>query len=185
MAGSSLPFIKDMNKRLLGLSCSSAASVSVVTGRAIDRHSPHLRNPHRSMSKPPKAKPVASGKDSSFSSNKQQNYGNEKKKKKKSTCSTSRPASSEIERLVSPASSSRFLLNSSRLQSVDVNVAELAPPPFIDVFPGSGDAMPVPFPGEEAPAVQLAEPSSEIAAVVGISSRDRDEKAAVIMRSCY
>lgn len=202
MAGSLL-FLKDMNKRLLGLSCSSAASASasVVTGRAIDRHSPHLRDPHRSMSKPPKApKPTTGSRDDdddSFSSSKQQLYG-KKKKSSASTSTRSSSSSSEIKRLVSPASSSRFLLNSSRLQSEGVNVAELAlppppppPPPFIDIFPGDY-AMPVPFPGEEAPAVQLAESSagssaasssSEIAAGVGISSRDHDEKA-VIMRSC-
>lgn len=195
MAGSLL-FIKDMNKRLLGLSCSSAASASVITGRAIDRHSPHLRDHQRSMSKPPKAKPTTGSRDSSssfFSSSKQQLYG--KKKKSSTSTSTRSSSSSGIKRLVSPASSSRFLLNSSRLQSDGVNVADLAlppppPPQFIDIFPG--DAVPVPFPGEEAPAVQLAESSagssaasssSEIAAVVGISSRDHDEKA-VIMRSC-
>ncbi|KAF0933670.1 hypothetical protein E2562_018900 [Oryza meyeriana var. granulata] len=45
----SLVVLKDLNKRLLGLSCSSAASTSiVVSGRAIDRHSsPHLRDPAR------------------------------------------------------------------------------------------------------------------------------------------
>uniref|UniRef100_A0A0E0JUB9 HMA domain-containing protein n=1 Tax=Oryza punctata TaxID=4537 RepID=A0A0E0JUB9_ORYPU len=45
--------LKDLNKRLLGLSCSSAASTSIVlSGRAIDRHSPpHLRDPARNNNK--------------------------------------------------------------------------------------------------------------------------------------
>uniref|UniRef100_J3L8E4 HMA domain-containing protein n=1 Tax=Oryza brachyantha TaxID=4533 RepID=J3L8E4_ORYBR len=86
--------LKDLNKRFLGLSCSSAASPPPPPPA---RHSPpHLRDPARTPSKKPKK-------------SKQQ--------------------------LVSPASSSRFLLNSSRMQPADDSIIirndrelELAPP---------------------------------------------------------
>ncbi|CAL4949919.1 unnamed protein product [Urochloa decumbens] len=131
-----------------GLSCSSAASTSVVvsSGRAIDRHSPRLRDPHRRLPppvpKPPsspyhyddgkdkrkkkksaEAPPVAAGKSSTSSEH--------KKNKKKQAVQLQQ---------VSPASSSRFLLNSSRLTTQsddDITVVDSLPlppplPSFID-----------------------------------------------------
>ena len=88
-----------MKEKLQGLSCSSSASTSVVvaSGRAIDRHSPRLRDPHRrlppSVPRPPGSpyygSPAGNTKDSSFSSLKQQKQlhhhhddGKDKRKKK-------------------------------------------------------------------------------------------------------
>ncbi|TVU37054.1 hypothetical protein EJB05_19021 [Eragrostis curvula] len=127
-----------------GLSCSSAASTSVVafsSGRAIDRlHSPHLRDPHRSSMK--------------------------KLKNKKTTVPPPQPQPT------SPASSSRFLLNSSRLQlqqSDDVVTILDTPPSFIeqdDLF---------------APVITEQTASSSSILIDGISK----SKAAMTMaRSC-
>ncbi|KAJ1283755.1 hypothetical protein BS78_03G150900 [Paspalum vaginatum] len=95
---------KYMKERLQGLSCSSAASTSIVVasyGRAIDRHSPHLRDPHRRLtpslpkapSSPASSASASTNKDSlassSSSSLKQQqqlyysHYGDGKDKRKK------------------------------------------------------------------------------------------------------
>lgn len=88
-----------MKEKLQGLSCSSSASTSVVvaSGRAIDRHSPRLRDPHRrlppSVPRPPGSpyygSPASTSKDSSSSSLKQQKQlhhhhddGKDKRKKK-------------------------------------------------------------------------------------------------------
>lgn len=153
---------KYVKERLQGLSCSSAAATSVVpsNGRAIDRHSPHLRDPHRRLP-PPVPKPprpsssFSTTKDSSSSSYKQRQQichydvdGKDKRrnKKKKSTAAAaaagSGSSSSEHRRngkekalqlqQVSPASSSRFLLNSSRLmmQSDDETTAVDSLPPL-------------------------------------------------------
>uniref|UniRef100_A0A0D9VAY8 HMA domain-containing protein n=1 Tax=Leersia perrieri TaxID=77586 RepID=A0A0D9VAY8_9ORYZ len=96
---------KDLNKRLLGLSCSSGASTSIVVsgGRAIDRHSPpHLRDPARSSSY------------AATTTTRSNSVGSSSSKKTK----TKTKQRSE-QQLVSPASSSRFLLNSSRMQPAD------------------------------------------------------------------
>ncbi|KAI5009468.1 hypothetical protein ZWY2020_011605 [Hordeum vulgare] len=70
--------------------------------------------------------------------------GHGSKKKKNSTTAA---AGTLEKRLVSPATSSRFLLNSSRLLSDDLDVFALPPPPspsFIDVLPG-GEGQPPSF----------------------------------------
>ncbi|CAL4956634.1 unnamed protein product [Urochloa decumbens] len=130
-----------------GLSCSSAASTSVVvsSGRAIDRHSPRLRDPHRRLP-PPVPKPPSSP----------YHYDDGKDKRKKKSAEAPPAAagrsltSSEHKKnkkkqavqlqQVSPASSSRFLLNSSRLTTQsddDITVVDSLPlppplPSFID-----------------------------------------------------
>ncbi|KAK8452773.1 hypothetical protein SEVIR_5G168600v4 [Setaria viridis] len=121
-----------------GLSCSSAAATSVIvsSGRAIDRHSPRLRDPDRRFP-PPVPKPP--------SSPYHYDDGKDKRKKKAAADGGVSSASSEHKKnkkkqavqlqQVSPASSSRFLLNSSRLmrQSDDDDIAVvdyLPPPPF-------------------------------------------------------
>ncbi|KAI5001472.1 hypothetical protein ZWY2020_026122 [Hordeum vulgare] len=149
-------------------STGTVAGVGSSSGRAIDRHSPRLRDPHRSStSKPPRpstssitTKDSASLEDTKM----QQNGHGSKKKKKKSTTAaaagitggSSRPSA---KRLVSPATSSRFLLNSSRLLSDDLDVFALPPPPpsFIDVLPG-GEGQPPSF--VDASTVHEAESSS-------------------------
>lgn len=167
---------KYMKERLQGLSCSSAASTSVVvasSGRAIDRHSPHLRDPHRrlppSLPKPPSSPSSRTSEGYSSSLKHQQryygHYGDDKDKRKKKTTAaaaagtsggmSSTPTSSEhkknkkaavLQQQVSPASSSRFLLNSSRLMMQsddDITVVDE------DIFPSPGDAVlphPVPSP---------------------------------------
>ncbi|WVZ71101.1 hypothetical protein U9M48_019722 [Paspalum notatum var. saurae] len=221
---------KYMKERLQGLSCSSAASASVVvaSGRAIDRHSPHLRDPHRrlppSLPKPPSSPSgsasIFTSKDSpasSSSSLKQQQqqqlyygrYGDGKDKRKKkatpSSAAGSGRSSTSTEadhkknkkkavqlQQVSPASSSRFLLNSSRLtmqSDDDITVVGEAlpqplPPPrpyFIDddededIFPNPRDAVLLPLPPVVSPmGPQLvgssAELSAEPPAVAGSSS---------------
>ncbi|PUZ56526.1 hypothetical protein GQ55_5G322800 [Panicum hallii var. hallii] len=130
-----------------GLSCSSSASTSVVvaSGRAIDRHSPRLRDPHRrlppSLPRPPGSpyynSTASTTKDSSSSlkQHKQLHHhhddGKDKRKKKSSAegaaaggGGSSTPSEHKKNKKkqavaqlqqVSPASSSRFLLNSSRL----------------------------------------------------------------------
>jgi hypothetical protein len=134
---------KYVKKRLqglsAGLSCSSAAATSVVvsSGRAIDRHSPRLRHPHRRL--PP---PVPMPPSSPYS------YydGKDKRKKKAAAEGGMSLASSENKKnkqavqlqQVSPASSSRFLLNSSRLMMQsddDIAVVESLPPPLPSSLP--------------------------------------------------
>lgn len=183
-------YVKERLQSLSGLSCSSAASTSVVasTGRAIDRHSPRLQDPHRrlppSVPKPPR--PISSpfrstptNDSSSYLKQQQQLYhydvdGKDKRKKKStaaagagsagrsSTSSEHRKNKKKAVQLqqVSPASSSRFLLNSSRLmmQSDDeITVVDSLPPlpsprpsfiddaanadDNIDIFPSQGDAV--------------------------------------------
>lgn len=182
-----------MKERLLGLSglsCSSAASTSVVasTGRAIDRHSPRLRDSHRrlppSLPKPP-CSPFSSAKDSSTSMKQQQlcHYDDDGKdrRKKKSTeadagsgrgCSSTTPSSEhrknkkkEVQlQQVSPASSSRFLLNSSRLmmQSDDeITVVDSLPPlpsPRPSFINDADDDIEI-FPTSHGDAVMPAGPS--------------------------
>lgn len=91
---------KYVKEKLQGLSCSSSASTSIVvaSGRAIDRHSPRLRDPHRRLppsvprpsGSPYYGSPAGNTKDSSsFSSLKQQKQlhhhhddGKDKRKKK-------------------------------------------------------------------------------------------------------
>jgi copper chaperone CopZ len=184
--------LKGVHKRLglpsINISCSSADATSVVSStsprsgssRVIDRHSPRLRDAHRTStsSKPPRPSFVNSGggdtrDDSSASSpnsNLQQHGQDSKKKKKKSGTGEAAGRKSSEKRLVSPATSSRFLLNSSRMQSDDlaVDILELPPPPppppsFIDVLPGKDAALPawpVHFPDEKPSSIQLAESSS-------------------------
>ncbi|KAK1698901.1 hypothetical protein QYE76_015598 [Lolium multiflorum] len=186
--------LKGVHKRLglptINISCSSADATSVVastgpgsgSSRFIDRHSPRLRDPHRTSTsastKPPRPSfDSDNARDSSASSpnsNLQQGHGSKKKKSSTgqaaASASANGPRSSE-KRLVSPATSSRFLLNSSRMQSDDLGVDMLAlpppppPPSFIDVFPGkdaSLPAWPVHFPEEKekSSVVQVAETSS-------------------------
>ncbi|VAH86389.1 unnamed protein product [Triticum turgidum subsp. durum] len=216
--------LKGVHKRLglpsISISCSSAEATNIIastnttngvgssSGRALDRHSPRLRDPHRSStSKPPRPSTSASAKDSASSgdSKQQRGHGNNKKKKNKSTTAPAGTKSSE-KRLVSPATSSRFLLNSSRLQSDDLDVLALAPQPppsFIDVFPG-GEGKPPSFidafpPGnaslplsfaKEAPSpVQQAETSSSSSSasssseVTALQEEEEQQKAAVLARS--
>lgn len=218
---------KYVKERLQGLSCSSAAATSVVpsNGRAIDRHSPHLLDPHRRLP-PPVPKPprpsssFSTTKDSSSSSYKQRQQichfdvdGKDKRKnkKKKSTAAAaagSGSSPSEHRRngkekalqlqQVSPASSSRFLLNSSRLmmQSDDETTAVDSLPPLpsprrpsfvdaaaeddTDTFPSShGDAASPAVPSRRpqlvapAPPLELfAEPSASGAGSSSSSSSE-------------
>ncbi|KAM3355289.1 hypothetical protein ACQJBY_025827 [Aegilops geniculata] len=160
--------LKGVHKRLglptISISCSSADATNIITstgtgavvgssGRAIDRHSPRLRDPHRSStSKPPR--PSTSTKDSVSSEDpkqqqQQQQHGSKKKKKSTTAGAAADGTRSSEKRLVSPATSSRFLLNSSRLQSDDLDVLALPPPPppsFIDALPvGEGKPKPPSF----------------------------------------
>jgi hypothetical protein len=213
-----------VKERLQGLSCSSAAATSVVpsNGRAIDRHSPHLRDPHRRLP-PPVPKPprpsssFSTTKDSSSSYKQRQQIchsdvdGKDKRKnkKKKSTAAAaagSGSSPSEHRRngkekalqlqQVSPASSSRFLLNSSRLmmQSDDETTAVDSLPPLpsprrpsfvdaaaeddTDTFPSShGDAASPAVPSRRlqlvAPPLELfAEPSASGAGSSSSSSSE-------------
>ncbi|CAO2203515.1 unnamed protein product [Urochloa humidicola] len=142
---------KYVKERLQGLSCSSAASTSVVvsSGRAIDRHSPRLRDPHRRLPppvpRPPSSPyhhpdddmdkrkkksdetpPAAAGRPSTSSSSSSSEH---KKNKKKQAV--------QLQQQVSPASSSRFLLNSSRLMMQsddDITVVDSLPPPPLPSF---------------------------------------------------
>ncbi|OEL25579.1 hypothetical protein BAE44_0013402 [Dichanthelium oligosanthes] len=140
-------YVKERLQGLSGLSCSSAASTSVVvsSGRAIDRHSPRLRDPHRRLppSVPrPQSSPYSTTKDSY-----DDDASKDKRKKKSAEAAAaggSSLTSSEHKKnkkkqavqlqQVSPASSSRFLLNSSRLmmQSDDdiITVVDSLPPPL-------------------------------------------------------
>nr|CAB3464774.1 unnamed protein product [Digitaria exilis]CAB3473142.1 unnamed protein product [Digitaria exilis] len=137
-------YVKERLQGLSGLSCSSTASTSVVvaSGRAIDRHSPRLRDPHRRLPPPaprPPGSPYEDGKEkrkksteaaaaaaSSRSSTSSSSSEHKKKNKKKQ-------AVVQLQQ-VSPASSSRFLLNSSRLamHSDDdvITVVDALPPPL-------------------------------------------------------
>ncbi|CAO2202831.1 unnamed protein product [Urochloa humidicola] len=155
---------KYVKERLQGLSCASAASTSVVvsSGRAIDRHSPRLRDPHRRL--PP---PIPKSPSSPY----HYDDGKDKRKKKSAEAaaaasggsSTSSSSSSEHKKnkkkqimqlqQVSPASSSRFLLNSSRLMAQsddDITVVDSLPPPppltsFIDddgIIVADDDSLP-------------------------------------------
>lgn len=156
---------------LSSLSCSSAASISVVasTGRAIDRHSPRLRDPHRrlppSLPKPPpgpSSTTSSSAVDSSYSVKQQQichydDDGKDRRKKKTTSAAgrgigSSMPSSESEHRKnkkktvqlqqVSPASSSRFLLNSSRLmvQSDDEEITVVdSLPPLPSPRPDADD----------------------------------------------
>ncbi|KAL6879645.1 hypothetical protein ACP4OV_012304 [Aristida adscensionis] len=164
-------FKDNMKQRLglSGLSCSSIASTSVVaSGRAIDRHSPRLRDPHRRLPPPvPKPKKPSSSsttvKDSSSSSSMEQQppydyHGGGNSKSRSSSAARSSTSSEKKKKKTtttallqqeSPASSSRFLLNSSRLQlDGDLTVVD-SPAAFDDdddhsVFPGRTDgALPV------------------------------------------
>ncbi|CAM0885650.1 unnamed protein product [Alopecurus aequalis] len=215
--------LKGVHKRLglpsiSSISCSSADATSVVssttttgTTRFIDRHSPRLRDPHRaSTSRPPR--PSLSGSDNAKtssasspkpdSSQQQHAHGTTKKKKSSSTAAagagTDGGRRSSEKRLASPATSSRFLLNSSRMQSDDLDVDVLAPPPsFIDVIPGKDAAVPawpVQFSEEEMPSVmQLAGPSSsesssassssEITAAAPVGTDDGRAQDEVVQRS--
>uniref|UniRef100_A0ACD5XIT4 Uncharacterized protein n=1 Tax=Avena sativa TaxID=4498 RepID=A0ACD5XIT4_AVESA len=182
--------LKGVHKRLglpsINISCSSADATSVVSStsprggssRVIDRHSPRLRDPHRTStsSKPPRPSFGSGGGDtkddssaSSPNSNLQHGHGSKKKKKSGTGQAAGNGRRSSEKRLVSPATSSRFLLNSSRMQSDDlaVDILELPPPPpppsFIDVLPGKDAALPawpVHFPDEKPSSMQLAESSS-------------------------
>ncbi|CAO2192395.1 unnamed protein product [Urochloa humidicola] len=183
---------KYVKERLQGLSCSSAASTSVIisSGRAIDRHSPRLRDPHRRL--PP---PIPKSPSSPYHCD----DGKDKRKKKSAEAaaaaaasggsSTSSSSSSEHKKnkkkqivqlqQVSPASSSRFLLNSSRLMTQsddDITVLDSLPPPpppplpsFIDddgITVADDDSLsPLPSPrpvfaGRADAALQPAVPSS-------------------------
>ncbi|KAF8660580.1 hypothetical protein HU200_057605 [Digitaria exilis] len=139
-------YVKERLQGLSGLSCSSTASTSVVvaSGRAIDRHSPRLRDPHRRLPPPvprPPGSPYEDGKEkrkksaeaaaapaSSRSSTSSSSSEHKKKKKNKK-----KQAVVQLQQ-VSPASSSRFLLNSSRLamHSDDdvITVVDALPPPL-------------------------------------------------------
>ncbi|XP_047060211.1 protein SODIUM POTASSIUM ROOT DEFECTIVE 1-like [Lolium rigidum] len=216
--------LKGVHKRLglpsINISCSSADATSVVastgpgsgSSRFIDRHSPRLRDPHRTSTsastKPPRP---SFGSDntkdtpSSPSSNQQQHGHDSKKKKKSSTASAAGAANggrrSSEKRLVSPATSSRFLLNSSRMQSDDLGVDMLALPPppppptsFIDVFPGKDAPLPpwpVHFPEDKPSVVQVAESSSSGSSSASSSSeitaapvdRDGHDQEEVMKRS--
>ncbi|KAM0890617.1 hypothetical protein ACQ4PT_026920 [Festuca glaucescens] len=212
--------LKGVHKRLglptISISCSSADATSVVastgpgsgsSSRIIDRHSPRLRDPHRSStSKPPRPSSSSSGdntKDSSASSpNSSQQHGHGSKKKKSTTvAATANGRISSEKRLVSPATSSRFLLNSSRMQSDNLGVDMLAlppppppPPSFIDVFPGKDEPLPpwpVHFPEEKekASVVQVGESSSSGSSSASSSSEITaapvgHEQEEVMKRSC-
>ncbi|KAK1670322.1 hypothetical protein QYE76_058481 [Lolium multiflorum] len=214
--------LKGVHKRLglptINISCSSADATSVVastgpgsgSSRFIDRHSPRLRDPHRTSTsastKPPRP---SFGSDnntkdtpSSPSSNQLQHGHGSKKKKSSAAATTTNGRRSSEKRLVSPATSSRFLLNSSRMQSDDLGVDMLAlpppppPPSFIDVFPGKDaplPAWPVHFPEEKekASVVQVAESSSSGSSSASSSSeitaapvdRDGHDQEEVMKRS--
>ncbi|VAH86390.1 unnamed protein product [Triticum turgidum subsp. durum] len=95
--------LKGVHKRLglptISISCTSADATNIIastgtgavvgsSGRAIDRHSPRLRDPHRSSaSKPPRPSTSSTTKDSASSDDpkQQQQHGHGSKKKKKST----------------------------------------------------------------------------------------------------
>ncbi|KAM0920588.1 hypothetical protein ACQ4PT_007418 [Festuca glaucescens] len=213
--------LKGVHKRLglptINISCSSADATSVVastgpgsgSSRFIDRHSPRLRDPHRTSTsastKPPRP---SFGSDntkdtpsSPSSKHQQQGHGSKKKKSSTGQASVNGRRSSE-KRLVSPATSSRFLLNSSRMQSDDLGVDMLAlpprppPPSFIDVFPGKDaplPAWPVHFPEEKEkpPVAQVAESSSSGSSSASSSSeitaapvdRDGHDQEEVMKRS--
>ena len=183
--------MKERLQGLSGLSCSSAASTSVVasTGRAIDRYSPRLRDPHRrlppSLPKPPRpsSSPFSSTIDSSFSLKQQQlchydDDGKDRRKKKSTAAAAGRGSSSTSSsehrknkkkavqlQQESPASSSRFLLNSSRLmmQSDDeITVVDSLPPlpsPRPYFIDDAGDDIDI-FPPSHGGAVLPAVPSS-------------------------
>lgn len=188
--------MKERLQGLAGLSCSSAASTSVVasTGRAIDRHSPRLRDPHRrlppSLPKPPRpSSPFNSAIDSSSSMKQQQlccydDDGKDKRKKKSTAAAAGRGSSSTSSsehrknkkkavqlQQVSPASSSRFLLNSSRLmmQSDDeITVVDSLPPlpsPRPYFIDDAGDDIDI-FPPSHGGAVLPGVPSSPQLVVV-------------------
>ncbi|CAD6231349.1 unnamed protein product [Miscanthus lutarioriparius] len=178
-------YVKERLQGLSGLSCSSAAS----TGRAIDRHSPRLRDPRRrlppSLPKPPRpSSPFSSTIDYSSSLKQQQqlcHYDDDGKvrRKKKSTAAAAGRGSSSTSlsehrkkkkkavqlQQVSPASSSRFLLNSSRLmmQSDDeITVVDSLPPlpsPRPYFIDDAGDDIDI-FPPSHGGAVLSAVPSS-------------------------
>ncbi|XP_040244116.3 uncharacterized protein [Aegilops tauschii subsp. strangulata] len=153
-------------------STTTSNGVGSSSGRAIDRHSPRLCDPHRSStSKPPRPiTSTSSTKDSASSGYSKQQHGHGSKKKKKSTTAA---AGTSEKRLVSPATSSRFL-NSSRLQSDDLDVLALPPPPpppFIDVFP-SGEGKPPSFidvfPGDASLPLSFAKIAERPAPCVGM-----------------
>ncbi|KAL6604025.1 hypothetical protein ACP70R_044386 [Stipagrostis hirtigluma subsp. patula] len=176
---------------LSGLSCSSAASTSVVaSGRAIDRHSPRLRDPHRrlppSLPKPPaKAKqpssPRTTPKDYSPTSpmaveqlQPSHNHGGSDNTRRTSAARSSTSENKKKKKGMqqeSPASSSRFLLNSSRLQlDDDVTVVESLDSFDDDVFPGRVDGA-LPLHGaQEAPPLRLADSPAGSSAPWSLSS---------------
>ncbi|XP_062233077.1 protein SODIUM POTASSIUM ROOT DEFECTIVE 2-like [Phragmites australis] len=210
--------MKQRLQGLSGLSCSSPASTSVVvaSGRTIDRHSPHVGDPRRrlasSVPRPP-TKPNSSSttSDSSSSSMKQQHrqlyHDHGGNKKKKNTTAAARSSTSEKKKTMqqeSPARSSRFLLNSSRLQEPDDDITILdSMPTFVDsTFRGRGDAALL-VPGtQEALPGRLAESSAGAGssfssssfwsssetgggvAGAGAATRVRDDDMKVITRSC-
>nr|BAJ92645.1 predicted protein [Hordeum vulgare subsp. vulgare] len=212
--------LKGVHKRLglpsISISCSSADATNIIastgsvagvgssSGRAIDRHSPRLRDPHRtstSTSKPPRPSTSTKDSPSSDSSKTKRQHGHGNKKKK----STTAAAGTSEKRLVSPATSSRFLLNSSRLQSDDLDVLALPPPPppsFIDVFPG-GEGKPASFidalprdaslalsfakeaqsPAQQAQSSSSSSSASSSSEITAVKEEEQQEKAAVLARS--